>query len=104
MGKVACMYQDDMVLIIGWADCIKIAVVKTRGWDGTKGTLGPGAKYVEILSAFQTDYYVSGLAPYGDALVVLAYLPNKEDGQTNSHLESAFQRQVAASGNSSIHA
>ncbi|CAK9872351.1 unnamed protein product [Sphagnum jensenii] len=87
------VWQDDTVLIIGWADYIKIAVVKTRGWDGMKGTLGPGAKYVEILSVFQTDYYVSGLAPYGDALVVLAYLPDKEDGQTDSERGSAFPRQ-----------
>ncbi|CAM6008740.1 unnamed protein product [Sphagnum balticum] len=87
------VWQDDTVLIIGWADYIKIAVVKTRGWDGMKGTLGPGAKYVEILSVFQTDYYVSGLAPYGDALVVLAYLPDKEDAQTDSERGSAFPRQ-----------
>jgi hypothetical protein len=93
-GNLAYMNQDDTVLIIGWADYIKIAVVKTRGWDGMKGTLGPGAKYVEILSVFQTDYYVSGLAPYGDALVVLAYLPDKEDGQTDSERGSAFPRQV----------
>jgi hypothetical protein len=46
------------------------------------------------LSVFQTDYYVSGLAPYGDALVVLAYLPDKEDGQTDSERGSAFRRQV----------
>jgi hypothetical protein len=92
-GNLAYMNQDDTVLIIGWADYIKIAVVKTRGWDGMKGTLGPGAKYVEILSVFQTDYYVSGLAPYGDALVVLAYLPDKEDGQTDSEQGSAFPRQ-----------
>ena len=85
--------QDDTILLIGWADCVKIAVVKTRGWDGRKGTLGPGAKYVEIMATFHTDYYVSGLAPYGDQLVVLAYLPDKEEGNADS-VASPFPRQV----------
>lgn len=89
---VADCMQDDTILLIGWADCVKIAVVKTRDWDGRKGTLGPGAKYVEIMATFHTDYYVSGLAPYGDQLVVLAYLPEKE-GNAGS-VASAFPRQV----------
>lgn len=90
------LLQDDTVLLIGWADCIKIAVVRTRGWDGLAGTLGPGTKYVEIRTTLQTDYYVSGLAPFGDQLVVLAYLPDKEDNEAEP-LSTAFPSQVLES-------
>ena len=87
------MLQDDTVLLIGWADCIKVAVVRTRGWDGLTGTLGPGTKYVEIRTSLNTDYYVSGLAPFGDQLVVLAYLPDKDDNAAES-ISTAFPTQV----------
>jgi vacuolar protein sorting-associated protein 41 len=33
-------------------------------------------KYVDIVASFQTSYHISGVAPYGDALVVLAYIPD----------------------------
>ena len=39
------------------------------------------AKQVDIVAAFQTDYFISRLAPYGDALLILAYIPDKEDGE-----------------------
>jgi len=85
--------QDDTVLLIGWADCIKIAVVRTRGLTGT---LGPGTKYVEIRTTLHTDYYVAGLAPFGDQLVVLAYLSDKDDNAAES-ISTAFSRQVMES-------
>jgi hypothetical protein len=92
----ALSLQDNTVLLIGWADCIKVAVVRTRGWDGLTGTLGPGTKYVEIRTSLNTDYYVSGLAPFGDQLVVLAYLPDKDDNAAES-IATAFPSQVLES-------
>eukprot|EP00249_Psilotum_nudum_P017659 c26429_g1_i1 orf=295-3261(+) len=75
------VWQDDTLLVIGWAHSINIAAIRTRdaGNVSKKGALSSGAKYVEIVAAFQTDYYISGLGPYGDALVILAYIPEKEE-------------------------
>ncbi|KAJ7513739.1 hypothetical protein O6H91_23G012400 [Diphasiastrum complanatum] len=94
------VWQDDTLLLIGWANCIKIAAVRTRSLDNTlnKGKPGgvamplnseflgsgrnasllPGTKYVEIVAVLQLDHYICGVAPYGDALVVLTYIPEKE--------------------------
>lgn len=36
---------------------------------------------VDIVASFQTSYFVSGIAPFGDSLVVLAYIPVEEDGE-----------------------
>jgi uncharacterized membrane protein (GlpM family) len=60
---------------------VKVAAVRTRVVDTLaprKNTTIIGGKYVEIVAAFQTQYYISGIAPYGDSLVVLAYLPVTE--------------------------
>lgn len=39
------------------------------------------ARYVDIVASFQTSYHISGVAPYGDALVVLAYIPDEQNGE-----------------------
>lgn len=86
------VWQDDTFLVLGWADTIKVAAIRvkdsipadkpapTSSTTGRKQTYNVGVKYVEIVAAFQTEYYISGLAPYGDALVILAYLPGEKSG------------------------
>ena len=36
------------------------------------------SRYVEIVAMFQTDYFISGIAPFGDALVILAFMPDDD--------------------------
>lgn len=36
---------------------------------------------VDIVASFQTNYYISGIAPFGDSLAILAYIPGEEDGE-----------------------
>ncbi|XP_039048140.1 vacuolar protein sorting-associated protein 41 homolog isoform X2 [Hibiscus syriacus] len=56
-------------------------------WFGVEGDynvivmdlLGPYT--VNILASFQTSCYISGIAPFGDSLVVLAYILGEEDGE-----------------------
>ncbi|BBN13096.1 vacuolar protein sorting-associated protein 41 [Marchantia polymorpha subsp. ruderalis] len=80
------VWKDDATLILGWANCVKIACFRTGDGKngaaagdilgiGRKGSAGSGSKYVEIKAAIKTEYYISGLAPNGDDLVVLAYIP-----------------------------
>uniref|UniRef100_S4RIT6 Vacuolar protein sorting-associated protein 41 homolog n=1 Tax=Petromyzon marinus TaxID=7757 RepID=S4RIT6_PETMA len=64
-------WKDDLTLFIGWADTVKICVVKER--VATENRDLP-RRYVEIVSAFQVDFFVSGIAPLGNQLVVLSYM------------------------------
>ncbi|RZC77090.1 hypothetical protein C5167_001267 [Papaver somniferum] len=79
------VWQDDTLLVIGWGTSVKIAAIRGNGYTGTNGTQRHVAfsstKQVDIVASFQTSYCISGIAPYGDALVVLAYIPEKEDGE-----------------------
>lgn len=62
--------------------------------NGVKRNLSiSSSKYVDIVASFQTSYYISGIAPYGDALVVLAYIPEEENGE-KSFSSTAPSRQV----------
>ena len=72
-----------MILYWWLALSVKIAAIKTNLNKGANGTYRHVAmsnmNQVDIVASFQTSYYISGIAPFGDALVVLAYIPGEED-------------------------
>ncbi|KAL5731433.1 Vacuolar protein sorting-associated protein 41 [Ranunculus cassubicifolius] len=76
------VWQDDTLLVIGWGTTIKVAAISANKYRGSNGTQMHAAdsstKQVDIVASFQTSYSISGIAPYGDALVVLAYIPEKD--------------------------
>lgn len=101
--RLHLVWQDDTFLVLGWADTIKVAAIQvkdsipadrpapTSSTTGRKQTYNVGVKYIEIVAAIQIEYYISGLPPYGDALVILAYLPREKSGDM---IESNPSRQV----------
>ncbi|PSR86535.1 Vacuolar protein sorting-associated protein [Actinidia chinensis var. chinensis] len=78
-------WQDDTLLVIGWGTSVKIASIKTNQNKGTNGTYMhipmSSMNQVDIVASFQTSYFISGIAPFGDSLVVLAYIQGEEDGE-----------------------
>uniref|UniRef100_A0A2P2MIW4 Vacuolar protein sorting-associated protein 41 homolog n=1 Tax=Rhizophora mucronata TaxID=61149 RepID=A0A2P2MIW4_RHIMU len=79
------VWQDDTILVIGWGTSVKIALIRT---DQNKGANGiymhvpmSSMNKVDIVASFQTSYNISGIAPIGDSLVVLAYIHGEEDGE-----------------------
>ncbi|KAJ9554711.1 hypothetical protein OSB04_009325 [Centaurea solstitialis] len=79
------VWQDDALLVIGWGTAIKIASIKTNQARGVNGSYRQittsNMNQVDIVASFQTSYFISGVAPFGDSLVVLAYIPGEEDGE-----------------------
>ncbi|KAI9591225.1 hypothetical protein BDF19DRAFT_455828 [Syncephalis fuscata] len=65
-------WKNDSLLYIGWANCIKMAMVKSRSTRSPTQS-DQSLLYVEIISVISTDYIVSGIVPYGDMILVLAY-------------------------------
>ncbi|CAO2813254.1 unnamed protein product [Amaranthus hypochondriacus] len=79
------VWQDDTLLIIGWGTSVKIASLKGFQHGGVNGSYKPvpmsNMRHVDIVASFQTNYYISGVAPFGDCLAILAYIPGDEDGE-----------------------
>ncbi|XP_042448785.1 vacuolar protein sorting-associated protein 41 homolog [Zingiber officinale] len=79
------VWQADTLLVIGWGTSVKIAAIKTNQSSGANGLQRSlsitSTKYVDIVASFQTSYYISGIAPFGDNLVVLAYILEEENGE-----------------------
>ena len=90
--------QDDTLLVIGWGTSVKIASIRTnqnRAANGTQSSrLVPMSSMnrVDIVASFQTSYLITGMAPFGDFLVVLAYIPGEEGEKDFSR--TAPSRQV----------
>lgn len=74
--------QDDTLLVIGWGTSVKIAVIRTNQNKGVNGTYKhipmSSLNQVDIVASFQTSYFISGIAPFGDTLVILAYIPGED--------------------------
>ncbi|XXG60295.1 hypothetical protein AAC387_Pa04g2238 [Persea americana] len=83
------VWQDDTLLVIGWGTSVKIAAIRANATGGANGRVNgaqrtiniSSAKHVDIVASFQSSYFISGIAPYGDSLVILAYIPEEENGE-----------------------
>ncbi|KAF5937666.1 hypothetical protein HYC85_025172 [Camellia sinensis] len=79
------VWQDDVLLVIGWGTSVKIASIRTNQNKVANGTHKhipmSSMNQVDIVASFQTSYFISGIAPLGDTLVVLAYIPGEGDGE-----------------------
>lgn len=84
-------------MVIGWGTSVKIASIRTNNHKAANGSFRQvplsGMTQVDIVASFQTSYFISGIAPFGDALVVLAYIPGEEDGDKDFS-STAPSRQV----------
>lgn len=73
--KCRMSWKNDTTLLIGWADTVKVAEIKHR----SNPAPGQPNHYVEITTIFQTDYIISGIAPFNDTLMLLSYILEDED-------------------------
>ncbi|PVD30846.1 hypothetical protein C0Q70_10121 [Pomacea canaliculata] len=63
-------WKDDVTLLVGWADTVRVCVVKVKPvHDG----LDTPRHIVEIVQTFTPDFFVCGIAPLGSNLVLLTY-------------------------------
>uniref|UniRef100_A0A3B3TDL1 Vacuolar protein sorting-associated protein 41 homolog n=1 Tax=Paramormyrops kingsleyae TaxID=1676925 RepID=A0A3B3TDL1_9TELE len=76
MYPCSLCWKDNCTLIIGWGTSVKICVVKER--DPSEMRDLP-SRYVEIVSAFDMEFYICGLGPLADQLVTLYYVKEDEE-------------------------
>lgn len=67
--RCCLIWETNRDLIVGWADCVKIARVYVR----QRQIEGYPSRHVEIVAMFRTDFFISGIAPFGKDLAILAY-------------------------------
>ncbi|KAJ3028093.1 UNVERIFIED_CONTAM: Vacuolar protein sorting-associated protein 41 [Siphonaria sp. JEL0065] len=91
-------WKDDEPIMIGWADSVKIGVIKDRvKSESVLGTTAMGvlvpSKFVEIVSEFRTDFIVSGIAPLRGKIVLLSFITNLEETQDADVLPAPGDRE-----------
>lgn len=86
MYPCSLCWKDSVTLIIGWGTSVKICSVKERHASEMRDLPN---RYVEIVAQFETEFYISGLAPLCDQLVVLSYVKEVAE-KTNILKENHF--------------
>ncbi|XP_030059835.1 vacuolar protein sorting-associated protein 41 homolog [Microcaecilia unicolor] len=76
MYPCSLCWKDNLTLIIGWGNSVKICSVKERHASEIRDL---PSRYVEIVSQFDEEFYISGLAPLSDQLVILFYVKEVSD-------------------------
>jgi vacuolar protein sorting-associated protein 41 len=87
------VWENESTLLIGWGNSIKIGKILQRHnspFPSAVGHTSPHTytetqqnvpeRYVELTALFETDYYVCGIAPFGEFLVVLSVEDDPSDG------------------------
>ncbi|CAG8459764.1 7650_t:CDS:10 [Paraglomus occultum] len=64
-------WRSDTTLMIGWADSIRVAIV--RDTPRQEILQGKPPLYAEIIAQITTDFIVCGIAPFRDMMLLLAY-------------------------------
>lgn len=91
--KCRMCWKNDTTLLIGWADTVKVAVIKPKA----NLAQGQPAHFVEIVTMFQTEYIISGIAPFNDTLMLLSYLLAEEEQQDTEKDDTQRRRRRLAS-------
>ncbi|KAI8852801.1 hypothetical protein BC829DRAFT_360401 [Chytridium lagenaria] len=96
-----CWKSDD-TLFIGWADSVKVGVVKDRPKIDVAS--GLPARYVEIVCQFRTDFIVSGIAPLDNYIVLLSFMVDLDEHRNVDMLQpSSNSNQLVRSSPPEIH-
>ncbi|KAM5156743.1 vacuolar protein sorting-associated protein 41 homolog [Mantella aurantiaca] len=76
MYPCSLFWKDNLTLVIGWGKSVKICAVKERHPSEIRDLPN---RYVEIVSQFDTEFFISGLAPLCDQFVMLFFVKETSD-------------------------
>ncbi|KAJ3321851.1 Vacuolar protein sorting-associated protein 41 [Boothiomyces sp. JEL0866] len=75
-------WKNSEEFFIGWADTVKIISIKERSAMDKNSGLSP--KYVQVTHQFRTEFVVAGIAPFQDDILLLSFITNALDENTNA--------------------
>lgn len=83
-------WKDKRTFLIGWGCSVKVCLIKERSHEVLNETQLKELpwKYVEIISMFDTEFTISGLAPFGNSLLTLSIHKPQQDGDQRSRRPS----------------
>jgi hypothetical protein len=62
------LWTEKKTLVIGWGDFVQVCAIKMR----------QGSPKIEIQQMFKTDFYIAGITPIGDELLIMAFEPKEK--------------------------
>ncbi|CAB3979402.1 vacuolar sorting-associated 41 homolog [Paramuricea clavata] len=93
-------WKDNTTLIVGWANIVQVCNVKER--TKTTVTQNPEhkflpSKYVEIVGMIPLDYFISGIGPFDNDLIILTYSVDDSTNEGESKAARPLLRIISTS-------
>ena len=76
-------WENRETLLIGWGDWVKIGRIRS-----VRTPQGHTMKEVHVTHVFITDFYICGIAPFKEDLILLAFLENGDDSTSEEETDS----------------
>eukprot|EP01084_Bolivina_argentea_P086905 157033_1 len=86
-------WENRQTLLIGWGDWVKIGRIRT-----VRTQTGHVMKEVHVTNVFITDFYICGIAPFKQDLILLAFSEHDDDDDDDDSIEN--EEEMAGIGNS----
>lgn len=101
-------WKDKRTLLIGWGCSVKVCLIKERSHEVLNETQLKELpwKYVEIVSMFETDFIICGLAPFGTSLLTLSIhrptqdTDHRDERRLSSETQSSCDLSIASTRSS----
>jgi hypothetical protein len=74
---------SNSTLFIGWAETIRICVIRKRNLSEISARNLPGY-IIDVITTFKTEFYICGIAPLENNQLVVLGLPPKENAEDKS--------------------
>ncbi|XP_026285245.1 vacuolar protein sorting-associated protein 41 homolog [Frankliniella occidentalis] len=75
-------WKDSSTFLVGWVDCVRICHIRKKTPHEIAIDRDKPDFIVDLVSAFETDFYISGIGPLDEQLVILGYAKEPdEDGK-----------------------
>lgn len=76
-------WKNSSTFLVGWVDSVRVCHIRKRTPQEIATDRDKPEYIVDLVSTFETDFFISGIGPLDDILVILGY-PKERDADNNA--------------------
>lgn len=83
-------WKDSSTFLVGWVNSVRICQIRKKTAQEIAVDRDKPEYIVDLVSSFETDFYISGIGPLDDHLVILGYSKERDDDGKSAQRPSMY--------------